>query len=386
MKFRPGLLLLVAVSSLAIFTTLDRAEAQSPFTIFERLFGPRWQPEMDRPPERQEPKEKEDPILGTVYNSASEADADAKRPEKPQEYVIVIGDTMAEQLAQGLAETFFPERPEIAVIKKVRALSGLVRSDYYNWLTEAGNIVAKERVSAFVVMLGVNDRQVLRDETGPHEIRSDRWRDLYAKRVDDFLARLKEKGTPVYVAGLPPTSAQRLTADMQYINEILRERAARAGVRYIDVWEGFVDEQGQFSASGAAMDGQMRRLRAGDGIHFTRAGSRKLAHYVERDLLRLFDSRVRSPYLPYGVDVSPQTSGVKPVAGPVIPLNVPLGQTRVLEGETPKTNTPPNFIDVSTKKTLVEGVPPPPVNGRADDFRWPRPSVNFEKKDTPQKN
>jgi hypothetical protein len=370
-----SLFVCLIVFAAMFFAAKDRALAQSPFTIFERLFGPRWQPEMERP-ERQEPQEKEDPALGKVYNSANDADADARRQEKPQEYIVVIGDTMAEQLAQGLAEAFFAEHAEVAVIKKVRASSGLVRDDFFNWVKEAGNIAASERATAYVVLLGVNDRQPLRDETGPHEIRSDRWRDLYAKRVDDLLAKLKEKGTPVYVSGLPPTSSARITGDMQFINEILRERAARAGVRYVDVWESFVDEQGQFSSSGPAMDGQIRRLRISDGIHFTRAGSRKLAHYVERDLLRLFSSRVRSPYLPYGVDLNPSTSGVKPVVGPVIPLNVPIGQTRVLEGDAQHANTPPVFIDANTKKILVEGVPPPPVNGRADDFRWPRPQKN----------
>ncbi|MBX3512798.1 MAG: DUF459 domain-containing protein [Xanthobacteraceae bacterium] len=371
------ILLFAAVTAAASFAPSRQAAAQSPFTIFERLFGPRYQPEQEKPEDR-EPKEREDPTLGTVYNSANSADADTKRQQKPEEYVVVIGDTLADQLAQGLAETFFSERPEIAIIKKTRSSSGLVREDFYNWQKEAANIVANERATAFVVMLGLNDRQVLRDEAGSHEIRSERWREIYAKRVDDFLAKLKEKGTPVYLTGLPPTANQKLSADMEYINDILRERAARAGMLYIDVWEGFVDEQGQFVSSGAAMDGQTRRLRVSDGIHFTRAGARKFAHYVERDLIRLFDSRVRSPYLPYGVDLNPSTSGVKPIAGPVIPLNVPLGQTRILEGET-KTANAPAFIDESTKKVLVDGLPPPPVNGRADDFRWPRPA-SFEKK------
>ena len=377
-------LLVLLLSAAASFGGVERAQAQSPFTIFERLFGPRWQPEERR---EEQPQERQDPTAGTVYNSANDADADAKRPEKPQEYVVVIGDTMAEQLAQGLAEAFFTEHPEVAVIKKVRASSGLVRADFYNWATEAGNIVAKERVTAFVVMLGSNDRQQLRDEKGNFfEIRSDQWRELYVKRVDDFLAKLKDKNTPIYVMGMPPVSSQRANGDMQYINEILRERAARAGVRYVDVWEGFVDEQGQFASSGAAMDGQMRRLRLSDGVHFTRPGSRKLAHYVERDLLRLFESRVRSPFLPYGLDQGPNISGVRPPIGPVIPLTTPIGQGRILEGEKQTTGATPNFIDPDTKKILVEGVPLTPKDGRADDFRWPRPSSSFEKKDTPQKN
>ncbi len=364
----------VAVASLA---AIGGAQAQSPFSLFERLFGPRWQPEEQRP---EPPREREDPTVGTVYNSADAADADTKRPEPPQEYVVVIGDTMADQLSQGLAEAFFGEHPEVAVIKKVRASSGLVRADFYNWITEAGNLAANERATAFVVMLGSNDRQALRDETGSHEIRSDRWRDLYAKRVDEFLAKLKEKNTPIYVVGMPPVSSPRASGDMQYISEILRERTARAGVRYVDVWEGFVDEQGQFASSGAAMDGQMRRLRISDGVHFTRPGARKLAHYVERDLLRLFESRVRSPYLPYGLDQGPNLSGVRPAIGPVIPLNTPLGQGRVLDGEKQEIGATPNFIDPSTKKTLVEGVPLAPVDGRADDFRWPRPAVSFAPK------
>lgn len=372
-------------AAVAIFAASGRVEAQSPFQLFDRLFGgPRWQPE-DRGDRRDEPKEREDPTVGTVYNSTAAADADAKRSENLQEYVVVIGDTMADQLSQGLAEAFFGEHPEVAVIKKVRASSGLVRNDFFDWIKEASSIVASERATAFVVMLGSNDRQPLRDEKGSYEIRTDRWRELYAKRIDDLLAKLKEKNTAIYVMGMPPVSAARANSDMQYLNEILRERAAHAGVRYVDVWEGFVDEQGQFASSGVALDGQTRRLRISDGVHFTRTGARKLAHYAERDLLRVFDSRVRSPFLPYGLDLEAMKSGPKPAVGPVIPLTTPVGVGRVLEGEQPKTSAP-NFLDPDTKRTLADGLPPAPVDGRADDFRWPRPSVNFEKKDQPRNN
>ncbi len=119
---------------------------------------------------------------------------------------------------------------------------------------------------------------------------------------------------------------------MQYLNEIFRERAAKAGVRYVDVWDGFVDQQGQFISSGPALDGQTRRLRVSDGVHFTRFGSRKLAHYVELDLVRLFDARVRGPFLPYGVEQGPIVPGTKPIAGPIMPLTTPVGQARGLEG------------------------------------------------------
>ncbi len=347
------------------------AQAQS---LFDMLFGQRrWQPEQQQEPE----KPREDPSLGTVYNSSNDADADPKRQAKPQEYVVVIGDSIADQLAAGLAEAFLTERPEVAIVKKTRSSSGLVRSDYYNWITEAGNIVANERATAFVIMLGSNDRQQLRDETGAHEIRSDRWREIYVKRVDDLLAKLKEKNTPIYLVGMPAMGSARLSSDMQYLNEIFRERAVKAGVRYVDVWDGFVDQQGQFISTGPALDGQTRRLRVGDGVHFTRFGSRKLAHYAELDLVRLFDARVRGPFLPYGVEQGPITPGTKPIAGPILPLTMPVGQARGLEGAIQNTSAVPAVIDPNAAKTLVDGVPVPPVDGRADDFRWPRPAVSF---------
>jgi hypothetical protein len=67
---------------------------------------------------------------GTAYGSAAEAEVALGKA--PTDYVLVVGDTLAEQLAQGLAEAFFGERPEVAVIKKIRAGSGLVRSDFYD--------------------------------------------------------------------------------------------------------------------------------------------------------------------------------------------------------------------------------------------------------------
>jgi hypothetical protein len=235
------------------------------------------------------------------------------------------------------------------------------------------------------VLLGVNDRQVLRDSDGAHEFRSERWRELYGKRVEDFLNKLKEKNVPIFVVGLPPVRSPKMSLDMAYINEILSERTRKVGGYYIDVWDGFVAENGDFMATGPALDGQTRRLRASDGVHFTKAGQRKLAHYAERELVRLFDSRPgrSSPDVMSGQpQPQPPQAGesaapnVKPIAGPVIPLSqvtsagggVLLGASKAGSPAT-KVNLP--TTDPNLTRTLVEGRPVEPVAGRADDFRWP---------------
>ncbi len=92
---------------------------------------------------------------------------------------------------------------------------------------------------------------------------------------------------PVFWVGLPSIRGPKSTSDMQYLNDLYRARAEKAGISYIDVWDGFVDDGGRFTLQGPDFEGQIRRLRAGDGVHFTKAGARKLAHYVEREIRRV---------------------------------------------------------------------------------------------------
>ncbi len=344
-------------------------------------FGPevRRRPPQQRPalprqslPARPAPQE---PEGGTIYGSSDAADRHRAKPA--EHYVIVMGDSLADQLAQGLADAFFEEYPNVAVVKKTRGSSGLVRADFYDWPAEAPEQLEGEKVNAIVIMLGANDRQTLRDEKGSYEIRSDRWRELYAERVDALLDSLLPRGVPIVVVGQPSMAHSRLHADMPYINEILRERAQAKGVLYVDVWDGFVNEQDEFITVGPALDGQTRRLRIADGVHFTRVGARKLAHYVERDLVRLFSGRETAPVIPQD-EPEPAPMG-RPVAGPVVPLTQPAGPVDQLAGAA----EPPRNGNGIVSRVLQEGLPPQPVSGRADDFRWPRSEVKIEPYEPP---
>jgi hypothetical protein len=389
MQRRFFILLLAALSLASVFASGAQAQRRDddrffflrdPFGRGRSLFN---FPERPSPPKPVYVEPPSDEPSGSVYTSS--ADADQQRFLGASEYVVVMGDTMAEQLSQGLADGFVTERPEVAIIKKTKASTGFVRADVYDWTAQASALLAKDKATAILVLLGVNDRQVLRDSDGAHEFRSERWRELYGKRVEDFLNKLKEKNVPIFVVGLPPVRSPKMSLDMAYINEILSERTRKVGGYYIDVWDGFVAENGDFMATGPALDGQTRRLRASDGVHFTKAGQRKLAHYAERELVRLFDSRPgrSSPDVMSG-QPQPQppqagesaTPNVKPIAGPVIPLSqvtsagggVLLGASKAGSPAT-KVNLP--TTDPNLTRTLVEGRPVEPVAGRADDFRWP---------------
>ena len=71
---------------------------------------------------------------------------------------------------------------------------------------------------------------------------------------------------------------------MVTFNGIYREEVEKVGGQFIDIWDGFVDEGGKFVLTGSDINGQQVRLRGSDGINLTKAGKRKLAFYVEKDI------------------------------------------------------------------------------------------------------
>jgi uncharacterized protein len=193
---------------------------------------------------------------------------------------------------------------------------------------------------------------------------------------------LKSAGVPVFWVGLPPQRSPRATTDSTYLNELYRQRAEKAGIVYVDVWEGFLDSAGQFAAQGPDFEGQIRRLRSADGVYFTRAGARKLAHYVEREIQRTLANRAVPVALPT-VEPVPATPGTRPggpaqrpLVGPVIPLTVvTAGQNELLGGGPAR---PTTSSDPVATRVLTKGESIPAPNGRADDFSWPRGSTSIE--------
>ena len=107
------------------------------------------------------------------------------------------------------------------------------------------------------------------------EFRSDQWAEIYSKRIDETIAALKSKGVPVFWVGLAVDPRHEVDRRCGLSQRSLPRRAPkRAGVIYIDVWDGFVDEAGKYSNFGPDYEGQMRRLRSSDGVFFHEIAAR----------------------------------------------------------------------------------------------------------------
>jgi uncharacterized protein len=207
---------------------------------------------------------------------------------------------------------------------------------------------------------------------GSYDFHTEQWATLYGKRIDEMIAALKTKGVPILWVGLPSIRGTKSTSDLSYLDELYREHAEKAGIDYVDIWDGFVDDQGRFAVQGPDFEGQTRRLRSGDGVHFTKAGAVKLASYVDRDLRRALTNHVVPVALP-GPEAAPKaaTTGAKPDVGPVLPLSIGGGETGDLVGG--GGHPAQASSDPIATKVLSRGDAVAAPTGRADDFSWPHP-------------
>jgi uncharacterized protein len=221
---------------------------------------------------------------------------------------------------------------------------------------------------------------------GPWEFHSEKWEAAYIRRVDATIAALKSAGVPVIWVGLPSQRNTKASSDSSYLNEIFRSRAEKAGVTYVDIWDGFVDESGRFSPQGPDYEGQIRRLRTSDGVYFTKFGARKLALYVDREIQRNLANRAVPVALPTPSEATPQaappkpgapTTTQRPAVGPVVPLastNAAPGDELLGGGRSSRAPA----IDPTATRVLTKGEPVSPPSGRADDFSWPRNTISSD--------
>jgi hypothetical protein len=236
----------------------------------------------------------------------------------------------------------------------------------------------------------VTPEKTARSPNGVYEFRDDRWVELYSKKIEEMIAVVKSRGVPVVWVGLPAIRGGNGPKDMLFLDSLYREAAGKAGITYVDVWDGFVDERGLFMQKGPDFEGQPRQLRSLDGVYFTKYGARKLAHYVEREITRLFATRstpIALPQEPATPDANavPGQPAPRPMAGPILPLvAASVNSDQLLGGP----GTRPAAVDALAARTLVKGEALTPPAGRADDFMWPRREVGREqaKGDVPVAN
>ena len=291
--------------------------------------------------------------------------------------ILVLGDFLANGAADGLSEAF-AKSPGVVVIDRTNGSSGLVREDYYNWLEQAPAIVEEVRPSIIVMQIGSNDRQQMVVGGEREAVRSVNWLAEYERRTKRLIGLLRASNAPLLWVGLPAFKSSAMTTDIVALNGVHRKLVELAGGEFIDIWDGFVDEEGKFVFTGSDINGQQVRLRGSDGINITKAGRRKIAFYIEKSIRRLLGDAATAGATAFSSEDFPEIF-MPPAPGenaaailrtmPVAMTDPDLDGGAALLGDMPASAS---LVRSPRDILVIDGILPEPPKGRVDNYAWPR--------------
>ena len=288
--------------------------------------------------------------------------------------ILVIGDFLADGLADGL-EAAFADEPGVRIVNAANPASGIVRDDYYDWPERAAELIEKHEPSVVALQIGANDRQPIRANGTTLDRGTEQWTRAYKQRLAELAEIVSADDRPLVWVGTPSFRQRSLMADMATFNALYAAAAESAGGTFVDIWDGFVDQNGAYVRTGPDVNGQVVRLRGKDGINISRAGKRKMAFFAEKDLRRALGDAPLPGSLnasiaglpPLGEDLL--EAPLQPRMSPPVSLDDPAldGGASLLGGDV-ATSAPTRAPRANPALVAPEEGPP---TGRADNFAWP---------------
>lgn len=370
--------LAIATPPAAIFSDAVAQERVQRRNLLDLLFGGfgfgrRAQPPAQQQapkPRRSQAKTEKPKNTAPKAIAAPEPAVVAKLPDARK--VLVVGDFIASGIADGLTEAF-AGMPGVAIEARTNGSSGLVRQDYHNWEIELPALIDEIKPAAVVLSVGANDRQAMTIGGSKETFPSEAWSKEYERRVAALLTSVQEKKVPLLWVGMPAFQTASMTADMSAFNTIYRSAAEKARGTFVDIWDGFVDENGKFVVTGSDINGQQVRLRGSDGVSMTKAGKRKMAFYVEKEIRRILGDAMATDGQEPGGEAVTSLAVMAPADPADIVRTQPIsltdpaldGGTVLLGGDAPAKGSGRSPRELMIEKGEFAAAP----EGRVDDFR-----------------
>lgn len=199
----------------------------------------------------------------------AEPPGSAAKTEAPD--VLVVGDSQAQGVAGALMRRYLRSK-DFHVVDKSKIGTGLTSRSTYDWDAVVAELAATEHAKVAVVMFGTNDRPPVRIKGAVDPALSEKFSKSYSARVEKIVKSLRDAKIDVVWLGDPVVKDADYTADMQMLNQVMEPAAEKEGAQWVSLWDLGVDPDGSYDAYGKGLDGQTKRLRADDGVHFTPSG------------------------------------------------------------------------------------------------------------------
>ncbi|MEE9414457.1 MAG: GDSL-type esterase/lipase family protein [Acidimicrobiales bacterium] len=212
--------------------------------------------------------------LGDVRLSKSSSDVQI-------ESILVVGDSMAGQLAAGLRQ--HPAKPQVEFVLSVGA-----RYQSRQSLAKLREHIESRPVDAVVVMFGSWDVASFE----PGEFRKNLASGEYRLRLSEWRAAIASAGVaPIWVT-MPATRDITLSRDLARVNRVVRSVAREFGDEVLAAGDVLDNRRRTFRRKVSLRGGRVT-VRSGDGLHLCAAGTLLVADQVLSSLGRSRQLRPR---------------------------------------------------------------------------------------------
>jgi len=208
-------------------------------------------------------------VTGMMASTAVTHAATATPPDAPD--IVMIGDSQAQGVG-GALQRLYMRKKEFHVIDKTKVGTGLTSRSTYDWEAVTAQLPVVEKPTVAIVMFGANDRPPIRIKGLVDQTLSDKFTKSYGARVANIVQSLRKAKMDVVWLGDPVVENADYLADMDYLNKVMEPVAETGGAKWVSLWDITGGDAGTYAAYGKALDGQTKRLRADDGVHFTPTG------------------------------------------------------------------------------------------------------------------
>jgi len=171
--------------------------------------------------------------------------------------------------------------------------TGLARPEVFNWPAYLASVVTNSTPDVMVLTIGSNDDQAMTGVGGVGPFGSPEWEAEYRRRVGGLMDEVTGTGNvTLFWIGIPQMrNVERYQTRYTLINEIIKSEAELRPnkVFFVETAALLAGADGGYADFITQFDGTVVRLRAGDGIHFERAGADMVASAVLAAMQEAFD-------------------------------------------------------------------------------------------------
>lgn len=177
--------------------------------------------------------------------------------------IAMIGDSLGDGMWGGMYRVVQKDK-RYTVVRGAKNSVGFTTADLTDMIDRTG------QVDAFVMMIGANDRKSFFVDSKPQALlRTPKWIELYRGRVERFMDHAGKRGVPMVWILLPNMRDAAAAKDAEVVNAIVVEAArTRPHVNLVRTWEATSDTSGAYAPHFKDRKGDVRLMRAGDGVHF----------------------------------------------------------------------------------------------------------------------